>query len=239
MELIRLDKYLSNQIASMSRKDATAAIKKGRVCVDGVITKTPDIKLDPNNESVTLDGKAVGYKKNLYIMLNKPSGVVCATRDGLSATVLELLPEELRRQGLFPAGRLDKDTEGFVLITTDGDLAHRMLAPKSHVEKEYYVKLENPLCENAEKAVAQGLTLSDGTSCMPATIKRIDDCECNIILHQGMFHQVKRMFEALDNKVVYLKRVRIGGVELDKTLKLGEVRELTDDEIKQIAEVKC
>lgn len=235
MELIRLDKYLSNQIASMSRKDATLAIRKGRVCLNGVITKTPDVKLDPDTDSVTLDGKAVGYKKHLYIMLNKPSGVVCATRDGLSATVLELLPAELRRQGLFPAGRLDKDTEGFVLITTDGDLAHRMLAPKSHVEKEYYVKLEKPLCKDAEKIAEQGMTLSDGTSCMPATIKRLGDCECNIILHQGMFHQVKRMFEALDNKVTYLKRIRIGGVTLDKTLKLGEVRELTIEEISQLA----
>lgn len=238
MELIRLDKYLSNQIAELSRKEATLYIKKGRVRVDGETVKVPETKINADTSTVTLDGERIGYKKHLYIMLNKPSGVVCATRDGLSATVLELLPKELRRRGLFPAGRLDKDTEGFVLITTDGDLAHRMLSPKSHVDKEYYVKLELPLCSGAEDILGQGIKLTDGTRCMPSQIKRIKECECNIILHQGMFHQVKRMFEALDNKVVYLKRVRIGNVWLDEKLKSGEVRELSDEEIFRLTEVK-
>lgn len=238
MELTRLDKYLSNQIAELSRKDATLYIKKGRVRVDGETVKVPETKINADTSTVTLDGERIGYKKHLYIMLNKPSGVVCATRDGLSATVLELLPKELRRRGLFPAGRLDKDTEGFVLITTDGDLAHRMLSPKSHVDKEYYVKLEHPLCSDAEDILGQGITLTDGTRCMPSQIKRIKECECNITLHQGMFHQVKRMFEALDNKVVYLKRVRIGNVWLDEKLKSGEVRELSEEEILRLTEVK-
>ena len=167
-------------------------------------------------------------------MLNKPAGVVCATRDGLSPTVLALMPDELKRDGLFPAGRLDKDTEGFVLITDDGELAHKMLAPKSHVPKLYYVRLESPLVENAEESFQEGIVLEDGTSYLPAGLERINDKECLVTLHEGMFHQVKRMFEALDNKVSYLKRVRIGGVELDKSLETGKVRELSDDEVKRL-----
>ena len=230
MEMIRLDKFISSQVPSLSRKDVKELVKKGRVTLDGKPVKAADVKFDAETACVAVDGKAIGYKKHLYIMLNKPSGVVCATRDGLSATVLELLPPELRRDGLFPAGRLDKDTEGFVLITSDGDLAHRMLAPKSHVDKEYFVRLESPLRNDAKDIIASGMTLSDGTKCMPAELEPISPTECKIIVHQGMFHQVKRMFEALDNKVIYLKRIRIGGVWLDESLKIGEVRELDENE---------
>lgn len=230
MEIIRLDKFISSQIPSLSRKDVKELVKKGRVTLDGKPVKAADVKFDAETALVAVDGKAVGYKKHLYIMLNKPSGVVCATRDGLSATVLELLPEDLRRSGLFPAGRLDKDTEGFVLITSDGDLAHKMLSPKSHVDKEYFVRLERPLRNDAKDIIASGMTLSDGTECMPAELEVVSPTECKIVLHQGMFHQVKRMFEALDNKVVYLKRIRIGGVWLDEDLEIGTSRELTADE---------
>lgn len=230
MEMIRLDKFISSQVPSLSRKDVKELVKKGRVALDGKPVKAADIKFDAEVACVAVDGNIIGYKKHLYIMLNKPSGVVCATRDGLSATVLELLPPELRRDGLFPAGRLDKDTEGFVLITSDGDLAHKMLAPKSHVDKEYFVRLESPLRNDAKDIIAEGMTLSDGTKCMPAELEPISPTECKIILHQGMFHQVKRMFESLDNKVIYLKRIRIGGVWLDESLKIGEVRELDENE---------
>lgn len=230
MEMIRLDKFISSQVPSLSRKDVKELVKKGRVTLDGKPVKAADVKFDAETACVAVDGKTVGYKKHLYIMLNKPSGVVCATRDGLSATVLELLPPELRRDGLFPAGRLDKDTEGFVLITSDGDLAHKMLAPKSHVDKEYFVRLESPLQNDAKDIIAEGMTLSDGTKCMPAELEPISPTECKIVLHQGMFHQVKRMFEALDNKVIYLKRIRIGGVWLDESLRIGEVRELDENE---------
>lgn len=230
MEMIRLDKFISSQVPSLSRKDVKELVKKGRVTLDGKTVKAADVKFDAEIARVAVDGKVIGYKKHLYIMLNKPSGVVCATRDGLSATVLELLPPELRRDGLFPAGRLDKDTEGFVLITSDGDLAHKMLAPKSHVDKEYFVRLESPLRDDAKEIIASGMTLSDGTECMPAELEAISPTECKIVLHQGMFHQVKRMFEALNNKVIYLKRIRIGGVWLDESLKIGEVRELDTDE---------
>ncbi len=238
MTLQRLDKFIASQIPSLSRKDVGALVRKGKVTVDGSIAKSADMKIDADTASVTVNGETVGYKKHLYIMLNKPSGVVCATRDGLSETVLELLPPRLRRRGLFPAGRLDKDTEGFVFITSDGDLAHRMLSPKSHVEKEYFVRLESPLCQSADRLIAEGMTLSDGTECMPALLKRKNETECHIVLHQGMFHQVKRMFESLNNKVVYLKRVRMGDLWLDESLALGECRELSEDEISLICPAK-
>ncbi len=234
MEVQRLDKFISGQCAELSRSEVKKLAAKGRITVNGTVVKRAEEKISPESDVVCVNGKEITYKKHLYIMLNKPAGVVCATRDGLSPTVLALLPNELRRDGLFPAGRLDKDTEGFVLITDDGALAHRMLAPKSHVPKLYYVTLESPLSENAEKEFEGGMTLLDGTSCLPAGLERIDQTHCFVTLHEGMFHQVKRMFEALDNKVIYLKRVRIGGVDLDESLQLGEVRELTADEVKRL-----
>lgn len=234
MDVQRLDKFISNQCFDISRSGVKDLLKKGKITVNGSVVKKADEKICPERDEVCISGKKVVYKKHLYIMLNKPAGVVCATRDGLSPTVLALLPDELKRDGLFPAGRLDKDTEGFVLITDDGELAHRMLAPKSHVPKLYYVKLEAPLVKNAEGEFEKGMTLSDGTSCLPAELERISDTECFVTLHEGMFHQVKRMFEALDNKVSYLKRVKIGNVELDENLALGEVRELTSYEVGQL-----
>lgn len=227
----RLDKFISNQRVDVSRSSVKEYLKKGQVTVNGVICKRGETKIDPLHDEIKVEGKKIEYKKYLYIMLNKPSGVVCATRDGLSKTVLELLPEDLRRTGLFPAGRLDKDTEGFVLITDDGELSHKMLAPKSHVPKVYYVKLERALKDGAKDEFLKGITLSDGTGCMPAELEKISEKEAYVTLHEGMFHQVKRMFEAVDNKVVFLKRIKIGGLDLDKHLELGEVRELSPGEV--------
>ena len=234
MDVLRLDRFISNQCADISRSAVKDLVKKGRVTVNGSVVKKSDEKICPERDEVCVAGKKIVYKKHLYIMLNKPAGVVCATRDGLSPTVLALLPDDLKRDGLFPAGRLDKDTEGFVLITDDGELAHKMLAPKSHVPKLYYVRLEKPLCKNAEQEFEKGMTLLDGTSCMPARLERLGETECHVMLREGMFHQVKRMFETLDNKVSYLKRIKIGGVELDESLALGEVRELTQCEVENL-----
>ena len=228
MEVLRLDKFIANQ-TGFTRSEVKVLLKKGRVNLNGNVVKSPDLKVNPDTDAVLVDGKKIEYKKHLYIMLNKPAGVICATRDRLSETVLELLPEDLRRQGLFPAGRLDKDTEGFVLITDDGDLAHKMLSPKNHVPKRYFVRLEKDLKGNEDKLFNEGITLEDGTLCKSAGLEHTENKnECFAILHEGMFHQVKRMFEAVDNKVVYLKRVQIGGVELDTSLKSGECRELSD-----------
>lgn len=234
MDVQRLDKYLSSQLGSVSRKDARELVRRGEVKINGAAAKSPEQKIDPERDEITLSGRAVGYKKHLYIMLNKPAGVVCASRDGLSGTVIELLPEELRRAGLFPAGRLDKDTVGFVLITDDGALSHRILSPKSHVPKKYFVRLRDDLAENAEEEFASGMTIDGGERCLPAELHRFTGRECEVVLHEGKYHQIKRMFEALKNEVVYLKRVEFGGIPLDEGLSEGQVRELTEDELSRL-----
>ncbi len=161
--------------------------------------------------------------------------MVCATRDELSETVLQLLPPELIRKGLFPAGRLDKDTEGFVFITDDGALAHKMLSPKSHVEKEYIVTLEKPYEEKYKDIFANGVTIDGGEKCMSATIIFTDDVKVvRLILHEGKYHQVKRMMQAVGNKVTHLKRIRIGGIMLDEALESGKAREITKEEIDRL-----
>lgn len=233
MDVQRLDKFISSQLAGVSRKDARELIKRGSVTVNGTSERSADRKIDAEKDVVAVSGEVIGYKRFLYIMLNKPAGVVCATRDGLSETVLELLPPDLRRDGLFPAGRLDKDTVGFVLITDDGALAHRILSPKSHVDKEYFVRLRDDIPENAEDMFAEGMVL-DGEKCLPAKLNRISARECELTLHEGKYHQIKRMFEALGNEVVYLKRISIAGIKLDENLSEGQARELTDDELSKL-----
>ena len=233
MDVQRLDKFISSQLAGVSRKDARGMIKRGSVTVNDTTERFADRKIDAEKDVVAVSGEVIGYKRYLYIMLNKPAGVVCATRDGLSETVLELLPPDLRRDGLFPAGRLDKDTVGFVLITDDGALAHRILSPKSHVDKEYFVRLRDDIPANAEDMFAEGMVL-DGEKCLPAKLNRISARECELTLHEGKYHQIKRMFEVLGNEVVYLKRISIAGIKLDENLSEGQARELTIDELDKL-----
>ena len=231
---IRIDKFVSEQ-AGITRSEAKTAIKKKQVTINGNIVKSADVKLDTEKDIVAYNGKELIYREFMYIMLNKPDGVVCATRDELSETVLQLLPPELIRKGLFPAGRLDKDTEGFVFITDDGALAHKMLSPKSHVEKEYIVTLEKPYEEKYKDIFANGVTIDGGEKCMPATIIFTDDVKVvRLILHEGKYHQVKRMMQAVGNKVTHLKRIRIGGIALDETLSPGKAREITREEIERL-----
>lgn len=231
---IRIDKFVSEQ-AGITRSEAKTAIKKKQVTINGNIVKSADVKLDTEKDIVAYSGKELIYREFMYIMLNKPDGVVCATRDELSETVLQLLPPELIRKGLFPAGRLDKDTEGFVFITDDGALAHKMLSPKSHVEKEYIVTLEKPYEENYKDIFANGVTIDGGEKCMPATIIFTDDNKVvRLILHEGKYHQVKRMMQAVGNKVTHLKRIRIGGIMLDEALSPGKAREITREEIDRL-----
>ncbi len=231
---MRIDKFVSEQ-AGVSRSDAKAMIKRAQITVNGAPVRSADMKIDPDKDRVVVCGREVSYRKYMYIMLNKPDGVVCATRDGLSETVLELLPEEFRRKGLFPAGRLDKDTEGFVFITDDGALAHKMLSPKNHVEKEYIVTLEQPSEERYIGIFASGMTIDGGEECLPAKLTLTDDAHVvRLVLHEGKFHQVKRMMQAVGNKVVRLKRVRMGGIELDEALKSGECREITAEELESL-----
>lgn len=232
-KLERLDKLIAGQ-GMLSRKDVHKIVAKGQVCLNGTIVRDPGVKVNLQQDTVTVSGKQLQLSEFVYIMLNKPRGVVCATRDGISQTVLELIPPALRRRGLFPAGRLDKDTEGFVLLTDDGALAHRMLSPKSHVPKTYIAYLDKPCDAQAVKAFARGILLpperaGEGhVQCLPAklSIESADARIAHVVLCQGIYHQVKRMFAACGLTVESLRRVRIGALDLDAALALGQCRAL-------------
>lgn len=231
----RLDKFLSSQNVC-TRKEAARLVKKGIVLVDGVPALSPEQKLEPEKARVTVGGREVAYRRYLYLMMNKPAGVLSATEDKRSKTVLDLLPPELSRRGLFPAGRLDKDTTGLLLITDDGGLAHRMLSPKSHVYKRYEAVTLRPVSQEDVEAFARGIS-EGGQSFAPAKLWQEEGLEgprALVEVREGKFHQVKRMFEAVGNKVLSLKRLKMGELALDKTLGIGEVRLLTEAEIAQI-----
>lgn len=230
----RLDKFISNQ-TGISRADVKKVIRQGKVTVCGNVAKTGDMKINPETDIVTLSGKEIVYKRYLYIMMNKPAGYVCSTDDDTSPTVIDLLPDELKRKGLFPAGRLDKDTEGFVLITDDGEFAHDILSPAKHVAKKYLCRLEKKAEKDYENAFKSGITISGGEECKPAFIEFTDDeNSVYLTIFEGKFHQIKRMFEALGNRIIYLKRLSIGGLFLDENLALGECREILHKEIEKI-----
>ncbi len=227
----RLDKILASQNIA-SRKDAGAMIRRGVVAVNGEVIKKSDYKADTLEDSISVDGKPLNVKEFVYYMMNKPAGVLSAARDTRAQTVVDLLPPEMQRRGLFPAGRLDKDTEGLLLITNDGAFAHRMLAPKSHVYKLYEAVLAAPLSAEEIEQFENGLELNDMT-CLPAGLRVLQEGENPLVLvkiREGKFHQVKRMFLALNNEVLHLKRVQVGALPLDKTLAPGAVRELTAQE---------
>lgn len=233
-KLMRLDKFLSGQL-NISRAGAKELIKKRLVTVNGGTAKLYDMKIDAAADTVCSEGVQLTYRKHVYIMLNKPAGVVCATRDRLSDTVLELIPAEMRRKNLFPAGRLDKDTVGFVLITDDGEFAHNMLSPKKHVDKRYFAALEKPAGPEDAELFASGIVLNGMEKCLPAKLEITEDPkEVYITLREGKYHQIKRMAEAAGNKVVYLKRVSIGGLALDESLNEGECREISRAELELI-----
>lgn len=231
---MRIDKFAAEQ-TGISRSDAKELIKRRKITVNGALVTSADMHVDPEKDEIIIGGKPILYRQYMYIMLNKPAGVVCATRDELSETVLELIPPELRRKGLFPAGRLDKDTEGFVFITDDGALAHKMLSPRSHVEKEYEVTLGKPAEKGYAAVFEAGVTIDGGEKCLPARIIFTDDEKVvRLIICEGKYHQVKRMMEAVGNRVIFLKRVRIGGILLDPDLPLGQCREILHKEVLDI-----
>ena len=233
----RLDKILVSQGIG-SRKEVQKIIRSKRVAVDGELVLKPDFKLDFDNHEIALDGQALKIRKHVYIMLNKPSGYVSATEDNLSRTVLELVPESLYREGLFPAGRLDKDTEGLMLITDDGDFAHRIISPKKHVFKTYLAVLDKTPTDDDIKSFKNGLLLADGTQLLPAELEVVSKRKARVKICEGKFHQVKKMFAARSIKVLYLKREKIGGLELDSNLSKGSCRELTNTEKEAIFLVK-
>lgn len=231
--MIRLDKFFS-KTGILTRSEADKAIKRGEVTVDGKVFKQPDLKIDEENAKIELNGELIHFQKYVYIMLNKPEGVVSATEDKKQKTVLDLLPEKYSKLGLFPCGRLDKDTLGLMLLTNDGKTAHNLLAPKKHVTKVYYFECAEELNKHNEHLIEGGIELRDGYKTKLCKIHMKEKTKGFIELTEGKYHEIKRMFGAVGNKIIHLKRVNFGPLQLDENLKLGEWRELTDDEQKSI-----
>ncbi|MBQ7006559.1 MAG: pseudouridine synthase [Oscillospiraceae bacterium] len=235
---MRLDKYISDA-AQVSRQDAKKYLSKGSVAVDGKVVKKGDVKVSDEN-SVTLNGKRLTYRQFVYIMLNKPKGVVSATEDKNDVTVLDLVKKDYPKRNLFPAGRLDKTSTGFVLLTDDGEFAHDILAPKKHVSKEYIVTLDAGITDEIIEKFNSGVTLADGTLLKSAVLEKTDTpCVVKVVLKQGVYHQIKRMFGVVDIGVNELHRSHIGGVKLDDNLAGGEYRELTQEELSKISSAFC
>jgi len=233
MELQRLDKIIASS-GKWSRREVKLLVRQGRVLVDGFPAKSPEDKVDPEVSEIVVNGETLTYRKYTWVMLNKPAGYLSATEDGKGATVLDLLPQELQRQGLFPVGRLDKDTEGLLLLTNEGGLAHDLLSPRHHVDKEYYVRVSGCLVEEDCRAFEEGITLGDGTVCQSAGLEILtagEESEARVILREGKFHQVKRMLAHQGKPVLYLERVRMGNLTLDSELPRGEFRFLTPEEV--------
>ena len=233
---MRLDKFIS-ATTTLSRAEAKKIIKKG-ILINDILVKSPDYKIDDINDQVIVNGNRLFYQKYVYIMMNKPQNVISATEDAIDKTVVDLLEGKDRIYKVFPVGRLDKDTEGLMLLTNDGELAHKLISPKKDVEKKYYVEVSGELKEEHLELVKDGLVIDEGYKCKSARLEILESSKvksiANIYITEGKFHQVKRMMKALGTTVTYLKRLSIGTLELDKTLKLGEYRYLTDKEIKNL-----
>ena len=242
---MRLDKLVA-ELTGMTRSQARDVIVKGRVCVNGEVKKTTAEQVKEESDVLTLDGKQLTFQKFVYYMLNKPAGTVSATQDKDAKTVLSLLSaEDKKRRNLFPVGRLDKDTEGLLLLTDDGMLSHQLISPKKHADKLYFAKLAREITEEDITVFASGMKVDEELTAMPAVLRRLSDTElaaflpeggvaAAVTLQEGKFHQVKRMFAATGNEVLYLKRMAMGGVRLDETLAPGAYRTLTEEELKTL-----
>ncbi len=232
----RLDKVLGN-LGYGTRKEIKKLTRSGGITVNGEVVKDSSTKVDPENDEIVFFDETVNYRKYIYLMLNKPQGYISATEDYLHETVLELIEEEDLVFKLFPAGRLDKDTEGFLLLTNDGQFSHKLLAPKNRVPKTYYAEISGEVTEDDVEEFKQGVVLDDGYETLPAELEIIKSgpvSEIELTIVEGKFHQVKRMFEAVGKKVIYLKRISIGNLKLDEDLELGEYREISPEEIENI-----
>lgn len=233
---MRLDKLLAN-MGYGSRKEVKQLLKEKAVTVDGAIVKDSSMHVNPNTQKIMVHGELVQYKPFIYIMMNKPQGVISATFDNYDQTVVDLLSEKMQHFKPFPVGRLDKDTEGLMFLTNDGDLAHRLLSPKKKIPKTYFAKIKGVVTEEDVDAFQKGVTLDDGYVTMPGNLNILKSdiySEVIVTIYEGKFHQVKRMFEARGKKVTYLKRLTIGSLTLDENLQLGKYRELTDVEIEMV-----
>ena len=236
---MRLDKFLAD-VGLGSRKEVKALIKKGHIKVNDQTIKSDKFQVDEWKDQVTYEGEQFIYQKDFYYILNKPAGVISATQDNYDQTVLDLFDDTSYREDLFPVGRLDKDTEGLLVVTNDGGLAHRLLSPKKHVEKEYFAEVNGIMTEADVQAFSQGLTIDDGEETRPAQLSIVsvnsedETSVIHLILHEGKFHQVKRMVKAVGKEVTYLKRIRMGNFLLPEDLALGEYRPMTAEEVKQL-----
>lgn len=229
----RIDKILSN-LGYGTRKELKKIIRDGSVTVNGETVKDSGFKLDPDKDAITIYDEEVYYKEHIYLMLNKPAGYISATEDYLHDTVLDLIEDKDKVFDIFPVGRLDKDTEGLLILTNDGQLAHRVLSPRRHVKKLYYAEIQGEVGEEDSRLFSEGVVLDDGYKTLPARLEILssgDVSEINVEIVEGKYHQVKRMFEAVDKSVIYLKRMRMGELELDPELEYGEYREITPEEI--------
>ncbi len=233
----RLDKILANAMVG-SRKEVVKLIRSGVVSVDGTTVTDPAFKVDPDHATIQTNGVSICYREHYHLMMNKPQGYICATEDFKEKTVLDLLSDdEVPKNKIFPAGRLDKDTEGFVFLTTDGKLAHRVTGPKNHVNKKYLVQVDKPIKSEWIADFKAGIVIDDGYQCKPGFLEIISEFQCHLTIFEGKFHQVKRMFEALGTTVTYLKRVQIGSLLLDDSLELGEYKELSQSELLLLEQV--
>ncbi|MBQ8302472.1 MAG: rRNA pseudouridine synthase [Clostridia bacterium] len=228
---MRIDKLLS-EIGLCTRREAAKIAKSGGILIDGIPVRDVSKHIDPEKSRIVLQGREVFYQRYTYVMLNKPEGYVSATDDKSLPYVTELLPEELRRRELFPVGRLDRDTVGLMILTNNGQLAHSLLSPKHHVEKEYYFTAAEPLRKGAEQTFENGVTLADGYECKPAELRLDEGRQSGIIvLTEGKYHQIKRMIASQNNRVTSLERISFGGITLDRSLQRGEWRFLSEKEI--------
>ncbi len=236
---MRIDKMLAN-LGYGSRKEVKKLLKDGAVTINERVVKDAKEQVDPNSDTVTLYGEVIEYKEFIYLMMNKPPGFISATEDGVEKTVIDLLQPEDAVFAPFPVGRLDKDTEGLLLITNDGQLAHRLLSPKKHVPKTYFAVIDQEVTEEDITAFRLGVTLDDGYVTKPGELNILKSgihSDIELTITEGKFHQVKRMFEAVGKRVIYLQRISMGPLQLDEDLELGEYRELTEDEINQLKEL--
>lgn len=232
--MIRLDKYLADMKVG-TRSEVKKLIRKGLIQVNGSVIKSPEYKVKPSDE-VVYQGQSISYEKYVYYMLHKPQGVVSATEDNFDTTVLELL-EGANTEGVFPVGRLDKDTEGLLLLTNNGDLAHQLLSPKKHVAKKYLAHVQGVVTEEDVKLFHQGLDIGEKNLTLPAFLEIIESDEISLVhitIHEGKFHQIKRMFHAVGKEVIYLKRLQMGTLALDECLELGAFRSLTKEEVEAL-----
>lgn len=224
----RIDKIISSQ-SMLSRKDVEKLIKEKQVYINNELCKSVNDKVDPLENEIKIGGQKLVYREHLYLVLNKPKGVVSATTDN-EKTVIDLVPDEIKRKDLFPVGRLDKDTTGILIITDDGTFAHKITSPRKDIEKTYIATLDSKINERDKDIFSRGMTLSDGTQYKPAYFEKLDEKTALIKISEGKYHQVKRMCKFCGHEVLELQRVKIGKLELDKQLKTGEMRELTEEE---------